>query len=32
MHEHVAEWFETNYDVPFMLQVYQIRDEKRADG
>ena len=28
--EHVAEWFETDYDVPFMLQVYQIREEKRA--
>ena len=24
------EWFETDYDVPFMLQVYQIREEKRA--
>ena len=31
MREYVAEWFETDYDVPFMLQVYQIRDEKRAD-
>ncbi len=29
--EHVAEWFETDYDVPFMLQVYQIREEKRAE-
>jgi carbamoyltransferase len=27
--ESVGEWFETNYDVPFMLQVYQIRAEKR---
>jgi carbamoyltransferase len=26
----VGDWFETNYDVPFMLQVYQIREEKRA--
>ena len=30
MREAVAEWFETDYDVPFMLQVYQIREEKRA--
>lgn len=28
--EHVAEWFETDDDVPFMLQVYQIRADKRA--
>ncbi len=27
--ESVGEWFETDYDVPFMLQVYQIRAEKR---
>jgi carbamoyltransferase len=27
--EAVADWFETDYDVPFMLQVYQIRQEKR---
>jgi carbamoyltransferase len=27
--EAVKEWFETDYDVPFMLQVYQIREEKR---
>ncbi|MEO6259372.1 MAG: carbamoyltransferase C-terminal domain-containing protein [Thermoanaerobaculia bacterium] len=26
----VGEWFETDYDVPFMLQVYQIREEKRS--
>jgi carbamoyltransferase len=26
----VRDWFETDYDVPFMLQVYQIRKEKRA--
>jgi len=28
--EAVGEWFETDYDVPFMLQVYQIRETKRA--
>ncbi len=28
--EAVAQWFETDYDVPFMLQVYQIRPERRA--
>lgn len=27
--EAVSAWFETDYDVPFMLQVYQIRMEKR---
>jgi carbamoyltransferase len=26
----VGEWFETDYDVPFMLQVYQIREDRRA--
>lgn len=26
----VAEWFEQDGDVPFMMQVYQIRPEKRA--
>ena len=30
LRERVAEWFETDYDVPFMLQVYQIREEQRA--
>lgn len=25
----VKDWFETDYDVPFMLQVYQIKPEKR---
>ena len=30
LRESVAEWFETDYEVPFMLQVYQIRAEKRA--
>jgi len=27
----VKDWFETDYDVPFMLQVYQIREEKRKE-
>jgi len=27
--EAVGEWFETDYEVPFMLQVYQIREQKR---
>lgn len=30
LRDSVGEWFETDYDVPFMLQVYQIREEKRA--
>jgi len=30
LREHVAEWFETDDDVPFMMQVYQIRAERRA--
>jgi carbamoyltransferase len=30
MRDAVGDWFETDYDVPFMLQVYQIREEKRA--
>jgi carbamoyltransferase len=25
----VAEWFEENDDVPFMMKVFQIREEKR---
>ena len=29
MKEHVAEWFEEDGDVPFMMQVYQIREAKR---
>lgn len=29
LREHVKDWFETDYDVPFMLQVYQIREEQR---
>ena len=28
--EGVAEWFETDDDVPFMMQVYQVRPGKRA--
>jgi len=28
--EHVSEWFEEDGDVPFMMQVYQIREEKRS--
>ena len=27
--EHVADWFEEDGDVPFMMEVYQIREEKR---
>ena len=27
--EHVSDWFEEDGDVPFMMQVYQIREEKR---
>lgn len=30
LREEVGAWFETDYDVPFMMQVYQIREEKRA--
>jgi carbamoyltransferase len=30
LRERVAEWFETDDDVPFMMQVYQVRAEKRA--
>jgi carbamoyltransferase len=30
LREHVGEWFETDYDVPFMLQVYPIRAARRA--
>jgi len=30
LREHVADWFETDDDVPFMMQVYQIREERRA--
>lgn len=27
--EHVAEWFEEDDDVPFMMQVFQVREEKK---
>jgi len=30
LREAVAEWFETDDDVPFMTQVYQIRDVRRV--
>jgi carbamoyltransferase len=30
LREHVAEWFEEDDDVPFMMQVFQIRAAKRA--
>ena len=30
LREAVAEWFEVDDDVPFMMQVYPIREEKRA--
>ncbi|MEM7774294.1 MAG: carbamoyltransferase C-terminal domain-containing protein [Pseudomonadota bacterium] len=30
LHECVGEWFEENGDVPFMMQVYQIREDKRS--
>jgi carbamoyltransferase len=30
LREVVAEWFETDDDVPFMMQVYQVREAKRA--
>lgn len=29
LRECVKDWFETDYDVPFMLQVFQIREERR---
>ena len=28
--ESVSEWFETDDDVPFMMQVFQIKEERRA--
>ena len=31
LRESVKDWFETNYDVPFMLQVYQIKPDKRKE-
>lgn len=30
LREAVPDWFEQNDDVPFMMQVYQIREEKRS--
>lgn len=30
MRDHVPHWFETDDDVPFMMQVFKIREEKRA--
>lgn len=30
LREATSEWFETDDDVPFMMQVYQIRSEKRS--
>lgn len=30
LREHVSEWFEQDDDVPFMMQVFQVRPEKRA--
>ena len=30
LEQHVAEWFEEDDDVPFMMQVFQIRPEKRT--
>ena len=29
LREHVGEWFEEDDDVPFMMQVFQVRPEKR---
>ena len=31
LREAVKDWFETDYNVPFMLQVYQIKEEKRKE-
>jgi carbamoyltransferase len=31
LEEATAEWFEENDSVPFMMQVFQIREEKRAE-
>jgi len=30
LRQHVAEWFESDDDVPFMMQVFQFRVEKRS--
>jgi carbamoyltransferase len=29
LREHVSEWFEQDDDVPFMMEVFQVREEKR---
>jgi carbamoyltransferase len=31
LREHVKDWFETDYDVPFMLQVFQILERRRSE-
>jgi carbamoyltransferase len=31
LREHVLEWFEEDDDVPFMMKVFQIREEKRTE-
>jgi carbamoyltransferase len=31
LRESVKDWFETDYDAPFMLQVYQIKEEKQKE-
>jgi carbamoyltransferase len=31
LREHVANWFETDDEVPFMMQVFQIREGKRKE-
>ena len=31
LREHVKDWFETDYDVPFMLQVFQILAVRRSE-
>jgi carbamoyltransferase len=30
LREHVKDWFERDDDVPFMMQVYPIREDKRS--
>lgn len=31
LREYVKDWFETDYDVPFMLQVFQILEARRSE-
>jgi len=31
LRDSVNDWFETNYDVPFMLQVYQVKQDKQKE-